>query len=47
MRGRYMSTFDEEIQIAKAREHLIVKDNKLIQNVRRRKYELTALEQKI
>ena len=42
-----MSTFDEEIQIAKAREHLIVKDNKLIQNVRRRKYELTALEQKI
>lgn len=46
-RGSYMSTFDEEIQIAKAREHLIVKDNKLIQNVRRRKYELTALEQKI
>lgn len=37
---------NEKFQIAKAREHLVVKDNRLIQDVRRRKYELSALEQK-
>ena len=42
-----MDIFDDEIQIVKARERLVVKDNRLIQDVRRRKYELTVLEQKI
>lgn len=39
--------FDECIVIEKARENKIVKDNKLIQNVTCRKYELSVLEQKI
>lgn len=39
--------FDEQIAIEKARENKVVKDNRLIQNVTRRKYELSVLEQKI
>lgn len=42
-----MSAFDEKNRIEKAREHLVVKDNRLIQNVSRRKYELSVLEQKV
>lgn len=38
---------NEELQIEKAREYKIVKDNKLIQNVTRRKYELSVMEQKV
>lgn len=38
---------NEKFQIEKAREHLVVKDNRLIQDVRRRKYELSTLEQKV
>lgn len=40
------TTFDEEVQIRHARENKVVKDNRLINNVSRRKYELTVLEQK-
>lgn len=40
-------SFDEYIQIAKAREQLVVKDNRLIQNVSKRTYKLSTLEQKI
>lgn len=39
-------TFDEEIELAKARQNLVVKDNRLIQSVTKRKYELSLLEQK-
>lgn len=39
--------WDEERQIEQAREQLVVKDNKLLQTVTRRKYELKAQEQKI
>lgn len=36
---------DESIR--KSRDYVVVKDNRLIQNVSRRKYELSALEQKV
>lgn len=39
--------YDEQIKISKAREYKIVKENRLIQNVTRRKYELSVLEQKV
>jgi plasmid replication initiation protein len=39
--------YDENIRIEQAREYKIVKDNKLIQNVTKRKYELSVLEQKV
>lgn len=39
--------YDENIRIEQAREYKVVKDNKLIQNVTRRKYELSVLEQKV
>ncbi|MBR5866351.1 MAG: replication initiation protein [Spirochaetaceae bacterium] len=39
--------FDEEIAIEKARENKVVKDNQLIQNITRSKFELTATEQKM
>lgn len=42
-----MPFFDEEIKIEHSKEHLVVKDNRLIQNVTRRKYELSVLEQKV
>lgn len=41
-----MAEWSEEIQIAKARNELVVKDNKLLQTVTRRKYELGTQEQK-
>lgn len=37
----------EEFELRRKRLYPVVKDNKLIQNVTRRKYELTVLEQKI
>lgn len=37
---------DDEMQVVRAREHLVIKDNRLIQNVTRRKCQLSALEQK-
>lgn len=40
-------SFDEDIQIERARENLVVKDNRLIQNIDRRRYTLSTLEQKI
>lgn len=40
-------SFDEDIQIAKAQEQLIVKDNKIIQNIIKRNYTLSLLEQKV
>lgn len=39
--------FDERLAIDRARENKIVKDNRLIQDVTRRRYGLSALEQKI
>lgn len=42
-----MSSRDEKIKIEHSKEHLVVKDNRLIQNVARRKYELSVLEQKV
>lgn len=39
--------YDEQEAIERARENKVVKDNRLIQNVTRRKYELSLLEQKI
>ena len=39
--------FDEQRAIEKARENKVVKDNKLIQNITKRKYELTVVEQKM
>ena len=39
--------YDERIVIEKARENKVVKDNKLIQKITRRKYELTVTEQKM
>lgn len=40
-------TLDEDYALTEARNHKVVKDNRLIQKVTRRKYELTAQEQKI
>lgn len=42
-----MLASDERVELEKAREHLVIKDNRLIQNVSRRKYELSVLEQKV
>jgi len=39
--------FDEVIAIEKARENKVVKDNQLIQNITRSKFELTVTEQKM
>lgn len=39
--------WDEDVQIEKARNEVIVKDNRLLQTVTRRKYELKAQEQKV
>ena len=38
---------DEKFGIQVARNYKVVKDNKLIQDVTRKKYELSILEQKI
>lgn len=40
-------TLDEDYALTEARNHKVVKDNRLIQKLTRRKYELTAQEQKI
>lgn len=39
--------WDEDVQIERARDEVVVKDNRLLQTVTRRKYELKAQEQKV
>ena len=42
-----MINYDEEIQVSESRNYSVVKHNKLIQKVSKRKYELSLLEQKL
>lgn len=47
IKGVTNMNFDEEIKLKQSREYKIIKKNDIIQNVTKRKYELSMMEQKI